>query len=67
MLNRIVIVGGGTGGTILANLLASKLHRDILERKVELILISDSPVHYYKPAFMYIAFNLFYRQELERA
>ncbi|EPO7432229.1 NAD(P)/FAD-dependent oxidoreductase [Yersinia enterocolitica] len=67
MLNRIVIVGGGTGGTILANLLASKLHRDILERKVELILISDSPVYYYKPAFMYIAFNLFYRQELERA
>lgn len=67
MLNRIVIIGGGTGGTILANLLAAKLHRDILENKVELILISDSPVHYYKPAFMYVAFNLFYKQELERS
>ncbi|QJW57602.1 Sulfide-quinone reductase [Serratia plymuthica] len=66
MRNRIVIVGGGTGGTILANLLATKLHREILNNKVELLMISDSPIHYYKPAFMYVAFNAFFKQELMR-
>lgn len=59
MRQRIVIVGGGTGGTILANVLAEKLHREIINNKVELLMISDSPLHYYKPAFMYVAFNTF--------
>ncbi len=67
MKQRIVIVGGGTGGTILANLLAAKLHREIINNKIELLMISDSPVHYYKPAFMYVAFNSFFKQELTRS
>lgn len=67
MRQRIIIVGGGTGGTILANLLAAKLHREIINNKVELLMISDSPLHYYKPAFMYVAFNSFFKQELTRS
>ncbi|WP_161545164.1 FAD/NAD(P)-binding oxidoreductase [Serratia marcescens] len=67
MRQRIIIVGGGTGGTILANLLAAKLHREIINNKVELLMISDSPLHYYKPAFMYVAFNTFFKQELTRS
>ena len=66
MKNRIMIVGGGTGGTIVANLLARKLRREIAAGQVELVLISESPVYYYKPAFMYVAFNLFHHHELAR-
>ncbi|MBP6562086.1 MAG: NAD(P)/FAD-dependent oxidoreductase [Neisseriaceae bacterium] len=66
MKKRILIVGGGTGGTMLANLLARKLQKDILSKQVELTLLSDSPVHYYKPAFMYVAFNMFFKEELQR-
>lgn len=40
MKNRIIIVGGGTGGTIVANLLARKLRREIAAGQVELMLIA---------------------------
>lgn len=66
MKKRILIVGGGTGGTMLANLLARKLQKEILGKQVDLTLLSDSPVHYYKPAFMYVAFNMFFKEELQR-
>ncbi|MBP6115208.1 MAG: NAD(P)/FAD-dependent oxidoreductase [Neisseriaceae bacterium] len=66
MKKRILIVGGGTGGTMLANLLARKLQKEILSKQVDLTLLSDSPMHYYKPAFMYVAFNMFFKEELQR-
>ncbi|MGO2307122.1 MAG: NAD(P)/FAD-dependent oxidoreductase, partial [Providencia sp.] len=66
MIN-IVIVGGGTGGTMLANILARKLNKDIFSKKIKITLITDNPMHYYKPAFMYVAFNLFFKEELSRS
>lgn len=64
---NIVIIGGGIGGTILANILAKKLNDEIFLNKIKITLISDNPNHYYKPAFMYIAFNLFLKEELMRS
>ncbi|WP_285430173.1 FAD/NAD(P)-binding oxidoreductase [Pseudomonas sp. fls2-241-R2A-110] len=66
MSKRIVIVGGGVGGTLLANQLASKLYPEILRGEVSIALLSNSPDHFYKPAFMYVAFNLFFQEELKR-
>lgn len=66
MSKRIVIVGGGVGGTMLANQLAGKLYPEVLRGDVSITLLSSSPDHYYKPAFMYVAFSQFFEEELKR-
>lgn len=66
MVQHIVIVGGGIGGTMTANHLVTKLYPEIRTGKVRITLLSNSPWHYYKPAFMYVAFDAFFRDELRR-
>lgn len=66
MSKRIVIVGGGVGGTMLANQLVGKLYPEVLRGDVSITLLSSSPDHYYKPAFMYVAFSQFFEEELKR-
>lgn len=66
-MQRIVIVGGGAAALMVANILTRKLLNDIYQKKVEVVLISDSEWHYYKPAFMYVAFNLYLKEELRKS
>ncbi|UTF55220.1 NAD(P)/FAD-dependent oxidoreductase [Natronosalvus rutilus] len=62
MTERVVIVGGGTGGTVLANNLAGRLDREIDAGDVEITLINDGPDHVYKPVWLYVPFG---QRELE--
>jgi len=55
MTQRIVIVGGGTGGAVLANRLADRL--DLTDGEVEVVVVNDGPDHVYKPTFLYIPFG----------
>ena len=57
MTERIVIVGGGTGGTVVANRLADGLSAEIDAGAVEVTLVTDDPDHVYKPTFLYVAFG----------
>ncbi|MFB6137007.1 MAG: NAD(P)/FAD-dependent oxidoreductase [Halobacteriaceae archaeon] len=57
MTETIAIVGGGTGGTVLANRLADELAAEIDAGDVEVVLVTDSPEHVYKPVFLYVAFG----------
>lgn len=54
-MERIVILGGGVGGTLAANLLARKLKRRIDAGDVALTLVDEGGEHVYQPGFMYIA------------
>jgi len=50
---RILIVGGGIGGTIVANLLAHQLDPD----KARVTLIESTGRHAYMPGWLYLPFN----------
>jgi sulfide:quinone oxidoreductase len=63
---RILVVGGGTGGTIVANSLARRLAREIRARKVSLTLLSASDRHMYQPGLLYVAFGQMMPDELYR-
>ncbi len=54
-MQRILILGGGVGGTLTANLLVKKLRARIDRGEVEILLIDLTGRHVYQPGFMYIA------------
>lgn len=62
MTDKIVIVGGGTGGTILANRLSDELGTEIDAGDISVTLVTDNPTHLYKPNLLYVAFG---RRELD--
>jgi sulfide:quinone oxidoreductase len=55
MTDHIVIVGGGTGGTVLANDLAERLDPETDD--VRITLFNDDPDHVYKPVWLYVPFG----------
>lgn len=66
MTKHILVVGGGVGGTMTVNSIVAKLYPEIARGAVRVTMLSDSPWHYYKPAFMYVAFDMFFEGELRR-
>src|SRR5579864_5873621 len=48
-MKRVLIVGGGSGATMLANMLD--------RRRFETIVLSRSPEHMFQPALLYVAFK----------
>lgn len=63
---RILVIGGGTGGTIVANNLARRLSAEIRARKVRLTMLSASDQHMYQPGLLYVAFGQMMPDELYR-
>lgn len=47
---RVVVLGGGVGGTLVANLLAKSLGRD-----AHVTVVDGSGMHVYQPGFLYLA------------
>ena len=47
---RVVVLGGGVGGTLAANLLSKELGRD-----ADVTVVDPTGMHVYQPGFMYVA------------
>ena len=65
-MQRIVILGGGVGGTLTANLLVKRLRSRIDRGAVEIVVVDATGTHVYQPGFMYIAMGGERAERLER-
>ncbi len=63
---RILVVGGGMGGTILANNLARRLSGEIKAGKASITMLSASDKHMYQPGLLYVAVGKMTPDELYR-
>src|SRR5215831_13226219 len=54
-MKRILILGAGTAGTMMANNLRGKLDLD----KWMLTIVDQEPKHYYQPGFLFMPFGLY--------
>jgi sulfide:quinone oxidoreductase len=62
-MNKLVILGAGTGGTIMANKL-----RKVLDRSEwEITIIEEDKNHYYQPGFLFIPFGIYTRHDVTKS
>ena len=61
-MKRILILGAGTAGTIVANKLAQEL--DPAEWKIT--IVDQSETHYYQPGFLFIPFGIYSINDVRR-
>jgi sulfide:quinone oxidoreductase len=62
MRNDVVILGGGVGGTLLANLVAKEVGE-----QVRITLVDSTGIHVYQPGFLYVAVGQEKPSALKRA
>jgi sulfide:quinone oxidoreductase len=65
-MQRILILGGGVGGTLTANLLVKKLRRQLKAGEVSITVVDQTGLHTYQPGFMYIAMGGERAEKLQR-
>src|SRR4030042_329216 len=59
-MKRLVILGAGTGGTIMANLLRKRLRR----AEWAITIIDRDNEHYYQPGFLFIPFGFYTAKDI---
>jgi sulfide:quinone oxidoreductase len=60
---RVVILGGGTGGTLLAN----RLRRRFAEEELQIDVVDRDDVHVYQPGLLFVPFGLAEPKSLVRS
>ena len=63
---RVLVVGGGMGGTIFANNLARRIHNELKSGKASITMLSASDKHMYQPGLLYVALGRMTPDELYR-
>jgi sulfide:quinone oxidoreductase len=63
MMKRVVILGGGTGGTLTAN----RLRRALSIHDVEIVVVDQNDDHVYQPGLLFIPFGLARESEIVRS
>jgi sulfide:quinone oxidoreductase len=59
-MKKILILGAGTAGTIMAN----KLRRVLDQEEWDITIIDREKTHYYQPGFLFIPFGIYNKQDV---
>lgn len=59
-MKKILILGSGTGGTIMANKLRKSLDRE----EWDITIVDKNKTHYYQPGFLFIPFGIYNKQDV---
>nr|NQU92469.1 NAD(P)/FAD-dependent oxidoreductase [Bacteroidota bacterium] len=59
-MKKILVLGGGTAGTIMVNKLRKALDRN----EWEITVVDKHRTHYYQPGFLFIPFDIYSRQDV---
>jgi sulfide:quinone oxidoreductase len=54
-MKTLLILGGGTGGTMVANMMSHHLDHD----EWKIIVVDENETHYYQPGFLFIPFGIY--------
>ena len=59
-MKKLIILGSGTGGTIIANKMRNALETD----EWDITVIEKDKVHYYQPGFLFIPFGVYKKEDV---
>ncbi len=59
-MKRLVILGGGTAGTMVAH----RLMQELDEREWSITIVDSDPVHYYQPGFIFVPFGIYHKRDV---
>ncbi|MBF0562441.1 MAG: NAD(P)/FAD-dependent oxidoreductase [Alphaproteobacteria bacterium] len=66
MAKKLLIVGSGMGGTIVANGVARQIGGLLRTGEVNITVIGNTPMHLYQPGLLYVPFGRIHESELFR-
>ena len=59
-MNKLLIIGAGTGGTMMAN----KMRKDLPREDWKITIIDQHKTHYYQPGFLFIPFGYYKKEDV---
>jgi sulfide:quinone oxidoreductase len=65
-MTRIVILGGGTAGTIMANRLRRLFDRDVAADRTSITVVDQDDQHVYQPGLLFLPFGKYEPEQLVR-
>lgn len=65
-MKRIVILGAGTGGTIMANRLARLYRGELAAGSVSITIVDRDDVHVYQPGLLFVPFGVYTPEDIVR-
>ena len=65
-MSRIVILGGGTAGTMMANRLRRRFAGDVKAGATHITVVDQDDVHIYQPGLLFIPFGIYQPEDVVR-